>query len=105
MGKSQQVKGKEGEREVANILKSFGLMARRGQVWNGEPDIIAPTLPIHLEVKRQETVKIGEWMRQSQEQSRGLVPAVVFRRSREKWKICMELEDFLRLWTENIGNG
>lgn len=99
MGKSQRDKGANAEREVVHILKNHGIEARRGQVFNGEPDIIAPALPIHLEVKRQETTKINEWMKQSEEQSRGLYPSVIFRRSREDWKICMKFSDFLTLIT------
>ena len=98
MGKSQRNKGANAEREVVHILHDYGIKARRGQVFNHEPDIVAD-FPIHLEVKRQETTKIHEWMRQSVEQCGDRSPAVVHRRSREGWLITMRLEDFLGWWT------
>ena len=101
MGKSQRNKGDGGEREVVRILNDYGIPARRGQVFDREPDIVSSS-PIHWEVKRQETTKIHEWMRQSVEQRRGKVPVVVHRRSREDWLITMRFTDFLRLWKENI---
>ena len=98
MSKAQRNKGANAEREVSGILNSYGIEARRGQVFNHQPDVITD-LPIHIEVKRQETTKIHEWMKQSKEQCRGKFPAVVHRRSREKWLITMEFEDFLKLIT------
>lgn len=96
MGKSERNKGASGEREVVHILESRGIKARRGQVFFCEPDIVTD-LPVHLEVKRQETTKIHEWMRQSCDQCRGKYPSVVHRRSREGWLITMRFEDFLYL--------
>ncbi len=97
MGKSQREKGADAEREVAKILNDYGFMARRGQVFNGEPDIVAPQLPYHFEVKRQETLKITEWWKQSESASHGKIPTVVFRRNREQWKIMLSLTDFLEI--------
>ena len=97
MSKMQREKGANAEREVVHILNRYGIPSRRGQVFNHEPDIVDDT-PIHWEVKRQETTKIGEWYRQSAEQCRGKIPVVVHRRSREDWMITMKLEDFLKLW-------
>lgn len=96
MGKMQREKGARAERQIVHILQEYGIDARRGQVFNGEPDVMS-SLPIHIEVKRQETTKIHEWMKQSQEQNRGLIPTVVHRRSREDWLITMKFEDFLQL--------
>lgn len=95
MGRSQRDKGANAEREVAKILESFGFPARRGQVFNGEPDIVCPTLPIHFEVKRHETLEIPAWFQQSQTQCRGNVPAVVYRQSYKPWMITMKAGDFL----------
>ena len=101
MGKSQQVKGKAGEREVVKILEQNGFMARRGQVWNGEPDIICPELPIHWEVKRHETLEVDAWFAQAEEYARRLIrkkyPVVVYRQSRKPWMVTMKVADFFRL--------
>lgn len=52
-------KGKEGERELANLLKSHGYDCRRGQQFcgsNGDADVVG--LPgIHIECKRVEKRK------------------------------------------------
>ena len=104
MGKSERNKGAAGEREVVHILEAYGIKARRGQVFFCEPDIVTD-LPIHLEIKRQETTKIHEWMRQSCDQCRGKYPTVIHRRSREQWLITMKFEDFLYLMTRNKQHG
>lgn len=95
MGKSQREKGARAERSVAKILNDHGFPARRGMVFVKEPDVICDSLPLHLEIKFQEVTKIHDWMRQSIEQSRGLIPTVVHKRSREEWLITMRFEDFL----------
>ena len=96
MGKAQREKGAAAEREVAEMLRHHGIDARRGQVFNHEEDIVSD-LPLHLEIKRQETTKIHEWFKQSCDQSRGKTPVVVHRRSREPWMITLRFEDFLDL--------
>ena len=99
MGKAQRDKGARAEREVAKILTEQGFPARRGMVFIKEPDIICDSLPLHFECKFQEKTKIHEWMKQSTEQNRGLIPTVVHRRSREDWLITMRFEDFLNFIT------
>ena len=96
MGKMQKAKGYRGEVEVVAILREYGIDAKRGLVFRKEPDIVDDT-NIHWEVKRQETTKIHEWMKQSREQCRGKIPTVVHRRSREEWLITLKFEDFLKL--------
>lgn len=95
MGKSQRDKGARGEREVVEMLKEAGFFARRGQVFNGEPDIICPDIPFHLEVKRHETLEIPKWFKQSERDCGDLYPAVVYRQSRQPWLITMKVCDFL----------
>lgn len=97
MSKSQRDKGANAEREVANIIKQHGFTARRGQVFNHEPDIVTD-MPFHFEVKRQETTKLSDWFKQSEEAAKGKIPVVVHRRSRQPWMITMRFED----WLDNI---
>lgn len=98
MGLSQRTKGANAEREVAHIFLSHGHEARRGQVFNGEPDVIVD-LPIHVEVKRQEKLSLPAWIRQSEAAAKeGETPVVIFRQNRGKWYITMELEEFLSKW-------
>lgn len=83
------------------ILESFGFMARRGQVWNGEPDIVCPVLPIHWEVKRHETLSINQWFAQAEEYASHLIgkkfPVVVYRQSRHPWMVTLKAKDFMQL--------
>ena len=104
IGKSQRDKGANAEREVANIIKQYGFVARRGLVFIHENDIVSD-LPIHVEVKRQETTKIHEWFKQAESACGDLPPTVVHRRSREPWFITMKFEDFLQLLKGGKTNG
>lgn len=99
MGKSQQTKGKTGEREVVHILEAHGFMARRGQVWNGEPDIVCPVLQIHFEVKRHEKLELDKWFTQSLKDCGDKIPTVVFRQNYHPWTIAIRTGDFLGLVT------
>lgn len=96
MGKSQKDKGARFERLIA---KDIG--ARRGQVFNGEDDVVtSPDSPYdryHIECKHQETTKIHDWMRQSIEAAKGKMPIVVHKRNRDDILVTMLWEDFKKL--------
>lgn len=52
-------KGKRVEREFRDILRSYGWEARRGQQFSGgddSPDVVCEELPIHWEVKGDQSV-------------------------------------------------
>ena len=94
-------KGKEGEREVANILKSYGYNTRRGQQYcgiNGDADVIG--LPgIHIEVKRVEKLNIDNAMEQSFNDARyGEMPTVFHRKNRKQWLVTMPLVEWMDLY-------
>ena len=91
-------KGASGERELANILKTYGYEARRGQQFsgaNGDADVVG--LPgYHIECKRVERLNIDSAMEQSIKDAReGEVPIVCHRRNRKEWLVTMRLTDFL----------
>jgi len=101
MSKMQRNKGANAEREIVHILEEHGFKARRGQVFNGEPDVICPSLPFHWEVKRQERISINEWRKQSVSACKeNEIPLVVFRRSREEWQVLISLSDLLPILKE-----
>lgn len=84
------------------ILREHGYPVERGgtQSYGERPDLYGMD-GVHLEVKRSERAQIWEWMRQSEDDSKRFgdgVPTVIFRRSRSKWLICMELSDWLNLY-------
>lgn len=94
-------KGKEGELELARILRDYGYDARRGQQYSGatgDADVIG--LPgIHIEVKRVEALNLSQAMEQSIRDARaGERPVVIHRKNGEKWKVTMSLMDFIELY-------
>lgn len=64
------------------------------------PDLVG--LPgVHVEVKRREQVRLSEWMQQAEADSKRFrdgMPVVFHRRSREPWRVTMNLADFMRLY-------
>lgn len=64
------------------------------------PDLVG--LPgVHIEVKRCEQVRLSEWMQQAERDSQHFkdgLPAVFHRRSREVWRVTMNLADFMRIY-------
>lgn len=102
MSASSTRKGADGEREVMAILRERGFSVERGgtQSYGQRPDLYGLD-DLHLEIKRSERAQIWEWMRQSQRDAQRFedgMPTVIFRRSRSKWLICMELEDWLKIY-------
>lgn len=101
-GKASQRKGADGERELAAVLREYGYEIKRGGSMSfGEvPDLVG--LPgVHIEVKRCEQVRLSEWMQQAERDSQHFkdgLPAVFHRRSREGWRVTMNLADFMRIY-------
>lgn len=100
-------KGKEGELEVARILRDHGFDSRRGVQYSGGPDSPDVTgLPgIHIEVKRTNRFNLYDAMAQSERDSGdGETPIVIHRPDRKKWVVVMDLEDFLEMYGEANSN-
>lgn len=101
-------KGKVGERELAEKLRSHGYQARRGQQYEGSsdsPDVIG--IPgIHIECKRVEALSLYPAMAQASEDAApGNVPVVMHRRNGKPhhplpWLAILELDDFLLIYRE-----
>lgn len=106
MGRAQQRKGADGERELARILAGYGYAIRRGGSLSfGEvPDLVG--LPgIHIEVKRVERLNVPEAMSQAQRDSERFqdgAPTLFHRRSRSPWLVTMKLEDWIGLYGKRI---
>lgn len=102
MSRSQQRKGADGGRELAAILQDHGYDIQRGGnlSFGAEPDLFG--LPgIHIECKRVEALRLSEWMEQARRDADRFgdgFPAVFYRRSREPWRVVMELQDWLELY-------
>ena len=102
MGRKSQHKGRAGELELSRILRGYGYQVEPGQnvSFGATPDVTG--LPgIHIECKRCEQVRLSEWMAQAKRDSKRFrdgLPAVFHRRSREGWRVTMNLVDFMRLY-------
>lgn len=100
-GVNSRAKGAAGERELAEVLRTKGYTARRGQQFsgaNGDADVIG--LPyIHIECKRVEALNLDNAFAQSQRDALpGETPIVVHRKNRKPWMVTLTLEDFLELY-------
>lgn len=56
---------------------------------------------IHIEVKRVQALNLDEAMEQAKRDSKdNQMPAVFHRKNNKKWKVTMELEDWIKLYNE-----
>ena len=98
-------KGKRGELELAELLRTAGYAnARRSAQYCGNtgdaPDITGVE-GLHIECKRREQIQDEVFMQQAEKEAKkGEVPVVMYRRSREKWKVCIRLDLFMLIWAE-----
>ena len=95
-------KGKVGEREFRDVLRSAGYSsARRGQQFSGSnesPDVVCEELPgIHWEIKRVERLNVHDAIAQAVRDCGDAMPVVAHRRNRTQWLVTMRAEDFLTL--------
>ena len=105
MGKMQREKGKRGERELAGIVRDYGYNCRRGQQYcgtSGDADVIG--LPdVHIEVKRVEDLRLRKALQQASRDARaGEIPVVMHRRNYEPWRVSMYLQNFQRMYSDDI---
>ena len=95
-------KGKDGENELARVLRLYGYDTRRGQQFKGSPD--SPDvlgLPgIHIECKRVEKLNLYDAIAQSKADAGEDIPVVMHRRNRSKWLVTMELKDGIEIYKE-----
>ena len=101
MGRAQQKKGRDAEKELSRILNTFGIPARPGAALNfgTEPDLIGID-HIHPEVKRIERLNVSMAMRQAIKDSEkfGGLPVLFHRKNREEWFCTMRLIDWIELY-------
>lgn len=100
-------KGSTGERELMHLLEAHGIPAHRNlqQFVGGvdNPDIAAEVggIPLHVEVKRQERLRLSAAVSQAVHDANGhALPVVVHRSNRQPWLVTARLEDVLRLWDD-----
>lgn len=96
-------KGCVGERELASVLREYGLEAQRGQQFKGSadsPDIVTGGVlsSFHIECKRVEKLNLENAMQQSIRDSEGRkIPTVMHRKNRGEWLVTMRLSDWVNM--------
>lgn len=104
MGKSSQRKGRDGERELRDVLQGYGYQVECGEPvsFGAVPDLVG--LPgIHIECKRVEKLNVPEAMWQAvrdSERFRDGMPVLFHRRNRQPWLVTMRLDDWMKVYTE-----
>ena len=96
-------KGRNGERELARLLRGYGYDARRGQQYcgtAGDADVVG--LPgVHIEVKRTEKLSLYDALAQAIADARpGEMPIVVHRRNDCQWVVIQPLKDWMKIFRE-----
>ncbi len=96
-GRARRSKGARGERELFRLLSgNLGFVVRRNvdQARSGGADgIEIPGWAV--ECKRQETLRVTEWMAQAETQAEamGRKPVLFYRQSRHGWSAMMRMRD------------
>ena len=102
MGKSQQRKGRNAERELAKIFQGYGYDVRPGVPvsFGAEPDLVG-LKGIHCELKRREHVDLSAALKQAADAEKfgDGVPCGFHRGNRQNWRVTMALTDWLTLYT------
>lgn len=105
MSRSQRVKGKEGELEVASLARECGHhdAGRNGDARQVDGDI-AGVDGAYVEVRRRNALRIDAWCREVEAEAAALgvddLPVVAFRRDREPWRAAVPLDGLLELLAE-----
>jgi len=109
MGRQQQRKGAEAERELTLLLQGKGFDTKRGGslTYGTIPDIVG--LPgIHIEVKRRESLDLPGALRQAKTDAARFmdgIPTVFHRSNRGPWIVSMGLEEWLVLYSKAVSSG
>ena len=97
-------KGKRGELEAAELLRSLGFPETRRTAQycgnTGKADDLAGVEGLHIEVKRCEKLEIMKWIHQAERDStdKNVTPVVLHRRSREQWYVTLPAIDFFQMY-------
>lgn len=100
---NSNVKGKVAEREVAELLRSYGFQARRGQQFSGgneSPDVVS-NLPLHIEVKRVESFSLYSAVEQCKRDCGDTNYVIFHRKTKKEWVSILNSDTFLFLMKTN----
>ena len=100
MSRSEREKGANGEREVAALFRAAGFDCNRTPNSGGlriTGDLYGD-IPAHIEVKRQEVLRLPLWLRQARDEApEGVLPVVAFRQNRGEWYAALPLTALIDL--------
>lgn len=108
MASTSVTKGKQGEREVVRIARTFGLDARRTAPLQagrqGSADVTIEQAPhVHVEVKRDERLSVDAMVRQAvRDAAPEGQPCVIWRRNRGGWRADVPLDFFFHLLAKAV---
>lgn len=94
-GRGRRAKGARGEREFFSVLNKFlperlRLSRELAQTRDGGSDGLGSGLAI--EVKRQETVRLNQWLAQARAQAQGSdIPVVAYRQNGGEWRCIVDM--------------
>ena len=98
---NSRAKGVRGEREVAELLRSWGFNARRSQQYNGRDggaDVAHDIAGVHVEVKLTERLAPYQFMAQAVRDAKGTeLPTVWMRSNNQGWLVMVRASDLLEL--------
>ena len=99
-------KGKVGEREFAELLRSHGFDARRGQQFAGgtdSPDVVSTALDwLHIEVKRVQQLNLAEACAQAKRDASGKPWIVAHRKNRGPWFITLDSDALYEVLRQSL---
>ena len=96
-GRGKRAKGVRGEHEVRKLFEEHGFDVR-GLEGLGDHYASRGRIRLHLETKRQERLRIPEWVAQAEREAPGgTTPVLVYRRNAEGWHVVLDLDDFFEL--------
>jgi Holliday junction resolvase len=105
MAVNSKQKGARFERSLASKFREYGFDARRTAQYCGNTgdasDVVG--LPgIHIEAKRQETMRLYEWISQAKRDAagKGNLPAVFHKKNNAEILVTMTLDDWMNLYRE-----
>ena len=93
-GKGRRNKGARGEREFFALLNKHlpeRLRLSRELAQSRDGGLDGSVAQVAIEVKRQERLRLNDWLKQARLGSNGSLPVVAYRQSREPWRCLVEL--------------
>lgn len=97
MSRRERDKGRAGEAEVRRLFEAAGF-AVRGLERTGDHLAILDGVTLHLEVKRQEVLRLPLWSRQAIDDApAGALPIVCYRQNARAWRLLARASDQMQL--------